>query len=297
MALSPRTESFSRRPGLGFALALSGGVLFGLSGTVAAGLFSSIGPAALNQYRLVLAAVVLSSLAARRGLMRQEGQLGGLVLLGLITAVVSYAFYVAVERLGVGPGITIQYLGPILMLMWRRWVQRLEVPNSAWLGAAAALAGIGLITGAFTADYADPVGVSAGLISAICYAALTITAERLGRRLHPLTYSSYGLTIAAALSLAVIPVEIPDLSIRGWIGVLWVGVIGMGIAYLLLMSSVRHISPGPAGVAGTSEPIVGTLTAWMVLGQVLSSIEVAGVALTALGIAVVHWSTRRVSGF
>ena len=37
--------------------------------------------------------------------------LGWLVLLGVITAVVTYVFYVAVERLGVGPGITIQYLG------------------------------------------------------------------------------------------------------------------------------------------------------------------------------------------
>ena len=297
MALSIPAKSFSRRPGLGFALALSGGVLFGFSGTVAAGLFSSVGPAALNQYRLVLAAVLLSSIAARKGLMRQEGQLGGLVLLGVITALVSYAFYVAVERLGVGPGITIQYLGPILMLGWRWLVQRLPVPTSGWLGAGAALAGIGLITGAFTADYADPVGVLAGLTSAFCYAALTITAEKLGRTLHPLTYSSYALTIAAALSLAMIPVGIPDLSLGGWMGVLWVGVIGMGIAYLLLMSSVRHISPGPAGVAGTSEPIVGTLAAWVALGQVLTASEVAGVVLTALGIAVVQWSIRRTPGF
>ena len=105
----------TRRPGLGFAMALSGGVLFGISGTVAAGLFSSFSPAELNQYRLVLAAAFISLIAARKGLMHHGGRFGLLVLQGVITAAITFAFFVAVERLGVGPGITIQYMGPILM--------------------------------------------------------------------------------------------------------------------------------------------------------------------------------------
>ncbi len=278
-------------------MALSGGILFGISDTVAAGLFSSIGPAELNQYRLVVAAVVISFIAARKGLMHHEGQFGWLVLLGVITAVITYVFYVAVERLGVGPGITIQYLGPILMLMWRRFVQRLEVPLAGWLGAVAAVIGIGLITGAFTADYADAIGVLAGLAAAVSYAALTIVGEKLGKTLHPLTYSSYSLTLAAVIWLAALPVEVPELSLAGWVGVAWVSILGMAIGYLLLMSALRHISPGPMGVAATSEPIVGTLTAWVALNQALSPVEVVGVALTAVGIAVVHWSIRKNPGF
>ena len=278
-------------------MALSGGILFGISDTVAAGLFSSIGPAELNQYRLVVAAVVISFIAARKGLMHHQGQLGWLVLLGVITAVITYVFYVAVERLGVGPGITIQYLGPILMLMWRRFVQQLEVPVVGWLGAVGAVVGIGLITGAFTADYADVIGVLAGLGAAVSYAALTITAEKLGKTLHPLTYSSYSLTLAAVIWLAALPVEVPELSLAGWVGVAWVSILGMAIGYLLLMSALRHISPGPMGVAATSEPIVGTLTAWVALSQALSAVETIGVALTAVGIAVVHWSIRKTPGF
>ena len=278
-------------------MALSGGILFGISDTVAAGLFSSISPAELNQYRLVVAAVVISFTAARKGLMHHQGQLGWLVLLGVITAVITYVFYVAVERLGVGPGITIQYLGPILMLMWRRFVQHLEVPVVGWLGAVGAVVGIGLITGAFTADYADVIGVLAGLGAAVSYAALTITAEKLGKTLHPLTYSSYSLTLAAVIWLAALPVEVPELSLAGWVGVAWVSILGMAIGYLLLMSALRHISPGPMGVAATSEPIVGTLTAWVALNQALSPVEVVGVALTAVGIAVVHWSIRKNPGF
>jgi len=60
-------------------------------------------------------------------------------------------------------------------------------------------------------------------------------------------------------------------------GVGWVSIIAMGIGYLLLMSSLRHISPGPMGVVATSEPIVGTLTAWMALSQAVSLTETIGV--------------------
>lgn len=287
----------TRRPGLGFAMALSGGILFGIADTVAAGLFSSISPAELNQYRLVIAAVFISAIAARKGLVHHGGMFGWLVLQGIITAVITFVFFVAVDRLGVGPGITIQYLGPILMLVWRRVVQRLRVPITGWMGAVAAVVGIGLITGAFTADYADAIGVLAGLAAALAFAGLTIVGEKLGKTLHPLTYSSYSLTIAAVIWLAVLPVEIPQLSIAGWVGVGWVSIAAMGVGYLLLMSSLRHVSPGPMGVAATSEPIVGTLTAWMALSQALSMVETIGVTLTALGIAVVHWSIRRTPGF
>ncbi|MDE0187484.1 MAG: EamA family transporter, partial [bacterium] len=238
-------------------MALTGGVLFGIADTVAASLFSKISPAELNQFRLVVAAVFISAIAARKGLTHHGGMLGWLVLQGVITAVITFVFFVAVERLGVGPGITIQYLGPILMLMWRRFVQGLTVPVTGWLGAAAAVVGIGLITGAFTADYADAIGVAAGLSAAVAYAGLTIVGEKLGKTLHPLTYSSYSLTIAALIWLAVLPVRIPQLSIAGWLGVGWVSIVAMGIGFLLLMSSLRHISPGPMGVAATSEPIVG----------------------------------------
>lgn len=277
-------------------MALSGGTLFGVADTVAAGLFSSMSPAELNQFRLVLAGSFLSLLAIRRGLMHHGGMLGWLVLHGFITAAITFVFFVAVERLGVGPGITIQYLGPILMLLWRRFVQRLPVPVAGWTGAVAAVAGIGMITGAFTADYADSIGVMAGLSAAVAFAGLTIVGAKLGRTLHPLTYSSYSLTIAAVIWLAVLPVRIPQLSIAGWVGVGWVSIAAMGLGFLLLMSSLRHISPGPMGVAATSEPIVGTLTAWVALDQALSSMETLGVALTAMGIAVVHWSMRRVPG-
>lgn len=297
MTWSPNPAPLSRRPGLGLAMALTGGALFGIAGTVAAGLFSRVSPAELNQYRLVLAAVFISAIAARRGLTHHGGMLGWLVLQGIITAVVTFVFFVAVERLGVGPGITIQYLGPILMLLWRRFVQSLTVPITGWMGAGAAVVGIGLITGAFTADYADAIGVAAGLAAAVAYAALTIVGEKLGKTLHPLTYSSYSLTIAAVIWLAVLPVHIPQLSIAGWLGVAWVSIIAMGTGFLLLMSSLRHISPGPMGVAATSEPIVGTLTAWVALSQALSLAETLGVALTAAGIVVVHWSIRRTPGF
>ena len=176
----------------------------------------------------------------------------------------------AVERLGVGPGTTIQFVAPVLMLLWRRFVQHLAVPSTAWTGAASAVIGVGLVTGAFSAEYADSVGMLAGLGAAFSFAALTIVAERLGKTLHPITYTAYGLTIAALIWAAALPASTPHLSVVGWVGIAWVTIMGMGIPFLLLMSSLRHISPGPAGVAATSEPIVGALGAWVALGQTLS---------------------------
>ena len=130
----------------GGLLALTAAALFGLSGAVAAGVFSEIDPARVAQTRSLVAAVLLIAFAAWRGVLRPNGGLWKFALLGLNLATVNVTFYWAIDRLGVGPGATIQFLAPVFVLVWIAVVRGAHVGRAAWLAAVAAVLGVGLVT-------------------------------------------------------------------------------------------------------------------------------------------------------
>jgi inner membrane transporter RhtA len=109
---------------IGVALALTAALLWGVSGAVAAGAFADVSPARVAQARAMLAAAILIPFAWWRGALGTQGMAAWFIPLGLNLAVVNVTFYWAIDRLGVGPGATIQFLGPILVLGWMAAVQR-----------------------------------------------------------------------------------------------------------------------------------------------------------------------------
>ena len=106
---------------IGLTLALVAAFLWGVSGAVAADSFADVSPARVAQVRASLAALTLIPYAWWRGVLRVPGDTGWLILLGINLTAVNVAFYWAIDRLGVGPGATIQFLGPILVLGWDRF--------------------------------------------------------------------------------------------------------------------------------------------------------------------------------
>jgi drug/metabolite transporter (DMT)-like permease len=276
-------------------LALSSAVLFGVSGTVAADAFSSFTPIQIAQFRSTIAAVVLGAIAYRRRQTVTGGLLAALGVLGTFLATVTVTFYWAIERLGVGPGVTIQFLGPTLVLFWMRFVQKRSVPRMAWVAAAAAVGGTAMITRAWEYQALDPVGVLAGLGAALTFAGYLVTGEFLGRRLPGLTVGAYGFAISAVLLLAVGPIEFPSADAVGWTQLGWIAIGGTVLPFMMSLSALRVADPGRVGVLQTLEPAVAAASAWLVLGQVLGLLQILGGLIVICSIAAIQHLTSNVA--
>lgn len=279
----------------GDLLALSGAVLFGVSGTVAADAFASFAPTQIAQFRSVVAALVLGWIAYRRRQVSTGGHLGVLALLGLFLAGVTINFYWAIERLGVGPGVTVQFLGPSLVLIWMRLVQRRRVPISAWVAASTALAGTGLITRVWEYQSLDPVGIAAGLGAAASLAGYLISGEYLGKRLPGLTVGAYGFAISALILVVAAPVELPSAGLVGWSQLVWIAIGGTALPFMMSLTALRVADPGRVGVLQSIEPAVGAGSAWVVLGQALSGPQVLGGLIVVVSVAVIQHLTSNVA--
>lgn len=290
MTTNPSLSEKHRR---GIAYTALAALLFGVNGAVAADLLRAIPAGNVAQLRSVLAALVLGAIAYRRRAVATGGRLLALVGFGLNLAIVSLSFLVAIDRLGVGPGVTIQFSAPVMVLAWIRLMNRRRVPALAWVAALVALIGVALVSGAPHFGRLDPLGLLAAGIAALSFATYIILSGFLGRHLPAITIAAYGFAFSALFLLAAFRVTLPPNEGRVLAGVVWLVVLGTVVPFLLEVAALRLTDPGSVGVVATLEPAIAAAVAWWWLGQVLTPLQVLGGVLVVGAVALIERYSAR----
>jgi drug/metabolite transporter (DMT)-like permease len=287
----------SARSGIAFALLAA--LFWGVSGAVAADAFAAVTPAQVAEVRAFVTALFFIPFALYRGVLSPRGGLLWFAIFGANLAIVNVTFYWAIDRLGVGPGATIQFLAPIFVLLWMVVAQRRHVSSVVWLAAAAAVTGVFFITEAWQLEGGDWIGVAWGLTSAVAFAAYLVLGEHLGRTYPSMTIVTWGFIVASIIWLVAQPLwKFPtDLSPVVWAELVWVGIMGTALPFLFEVSALRRASSGIVGVIATTEPVFAATVAWVWLGQYLSPIQIFGGAMV-LGAAasIQRWGAADVEG-
>ncbi|MFQ5966661.1 MAG: DMT family transporter [Acidimicrobiia bacterium] len=278
------------RAARGVVLSLLAASLWGVSGAIAAGAFSSVSPFRVSQGRFVVAALVLVPYAVWRGARVPQGEATPLLVFGINMALVTGAFYTSIDRLGVGPGATIQFLGPILVLFWMKYRQKRRVSDVVWVAAVLALIGTAFLTQAWDSASLDMLGLLAGLAAAVLFASYLLIGEALSHRVGPMTAVTGGVVVAAAFWLLAVPFwqQTYALSADVWAALLWVGIAGTALPFLAELAALRYVASGVVGVIATVEPVIAAIAAWVLLEQILEPIQIIGGLLVIAAVASVQ---------
>jgi drug/metabolite transporter (DMT)-like permease len=126
-----------QRRGLGYLMVASAAVLFAVNGTVSkVALGSGISTLELTQIRSTGAAAGLLAFLlvfARARLRVGRRELLFLVLFGVTgVAFVQWLYFVAIERLPVGIALLIQFIGPLFVALFARFVYRERIRRRIW---------------------------------------------------------------------------------------------------------------------------------------------------------------------
>jgi len=292
------------RPGLGYAMVAIAATLFAVNGTVSKVILGSgISSGQLTAVRCAGALIGLALIAAvtrPRSLRIRTGELPLLISLGISLALVQWAYFFAIHRLDIGIALLIQYIAPLLVAFWARFVFHEPVRQRIWLALAVSLAGLTLIVEIWHGGRLSGPGVAACLVAAISYAAYVLIAERGVRRRDPISLSAWGFFFATIFWSLLAPwwnfpgQRVDDhVSLLGnlattsaplWGLLLWMVVLGGIVPFALIVSSLRHISATRAGITAMLEPVVAIAVAWAWLGESLEPVQLSGAALTLVGI-------------
>ena len=82
--------------------------------------------------------------------------------------------------------------------------------------------------------------------------------------------------------------EIPNLSLNGWIGITFLGVFCSGLAYIAWYDALQALSTAETGVFLYIEPLVAVVVAFFILGEAITWASLAGGGIILLGVGIVN---------
>jgi inner membrane transporter RhtA len=244
-------------------------------------LFALVPPLGVAWLRIAGAALIFA--AWRRPWRVVTAGVGPLVVaMGTVLAVMNVCFYVAIDRLPLGTVAAIEFLPVIALAALGARTSR----NGAAL--ALAVGGVYLLTDVQLA--AEPVGLAFAFANAGLFALYIVLAHRVAQN-----GAISGIDALAAAMLVALVVATP---LGGWAAVpaflspvallagLGVAVTSSVIPYVCDQLAMARMPRATYALLVSLLPATATVIGIVVLGQIPSGIEVAGVALVVFGVAV-----------
>src|SRR5918994_1736855 len=162
----------------GVAMLLASGLSNQVGAAVGALSFPVIGPAGVVAVRQWVAGVALLAIGRPRVRSYTWPQWWPVLSLALVFATMNLSLYTAIDRIGLGLAVTLEFLGPLsVALAGSR--RRVDLVCALLAGAAVAV----LARPEPTTDY---LGIGLGLLAAVCWACYILLNRVSGRRRHPL---------------------------------------------------------------------------------------------------------------
>jgi drug/metabolite transporter (DMT)-like permease len=226
-----------------------------------------------------LAAAVAITAPGLFKIRRQD--LGRFTIFGVVgLAGVNALYFAAIARLDIGVALTIQYLGPLLLLLYLKVIHRRRLPRSLWGAAGLAVVGCFLVVGAYHPSGLNALGVAAAFGAAITFAIYLFSSEQAGQRYPAATTLVWGFGLSSLFWLITQPIWTFPLhalsSGRNAAFAAYVVIGGTLVPFACMITAVRHLPAARAAVIATLEPVLGAVLAWAIHGQALSPVQIAG---------------------
>ncbi|MFT4264374.1 MAG: DMT family transporter [Nocardioides sp.] len=294
----------SSRLGAGVLLAVVSAFTFGMSGSFASALFEAgWSPGATTLVRSAIGALValpfgLRALAGRWRLLRANA--GLLAAYGLLAVTgAQFCYFMAVQRMEVGPALLIEYTAPATVVVWM-WLRHGQRPGLVTvLGAVLAAAGLVLVLDLLGGPSLNLAGAAWALLAMVGAATYFIVNADDSSGLPPVTLAAGGLVVGtlAVAVLAVVGIlpmsaTTDDVVLRGqelpwWLPILALGVITSGLAYLTGVAAGRLLGARLGAFIALLEVVAGVFFAWLFVAQLPTAMQLVGGGLILAGVVAV----------
>ncbi|WGM22873.1 EamA family transporter (plasmid) [Paenarthrobacter sp. OM7] len=263
----------------------------GLSNQIGAGIgahaFPIVGPAGVVAVRQFVAAAVLLPVARPAFHRFTWRQWWPVLLLGAATALMNICLYVAIDRIGLGLAVTLEFLGPLGVALLSS--------RSRWDLVCGLSAGLGVYVLVMPGPSSDFIGVAVALAAAACWAAYILLNRIAGQRLPGLQAPAAGTLVSLAFYLPVAGYLLGQgvFTAPALLYAIAAGVLCSVVPYAADLIALRHVPAGFFGVFMSINPILAALSGTLVLGQVLVLHQWLGMGMIVATNTVAIWLAGR----
>jgi drug/metabolite transporter (DMT)-like permease len=295
-------------PVRGYVFIAAATFFWGLSATMGRAVFTGrihlgggtigpIDPLILAQSRTTISFLLLAPalLLFKRSALRVRGtHLAQFLVLGILgLAASNYFYYLAIQKTTVATAIVLQYVAPVWVLLYML-ARRLQHPTAqrisgvilAVVGCGVAVGEVGIVHGFPWIGFANPrfnaMGVLAAELAALSFAFYNVFCQHLLQLYDRLTVLVYALFAAAAFWIMVNPpwkIVAQHYSSGQWIFMAVFSVTSMLIPFSFYFAGLQHLDATRAIVTACLEPVWAILLTALILGELVSPIQVVGIVV------------------
>jgi inner membrane transporter RhtA len=252
-------------------------------------LFNDVGIEGVSALRIGISALLLLTVIRPWRVSWSWDDLVPLSIYGFTLGLMNLLFYESIGRIPLGVAIAIEFTGPLAVAIWnsRRML------DGVWL--ALVLAGLFILLpwpGSEVVASLDALGIFFALGAAVCWALYIVQGQRVAKR-YGLHAVAIGMAFAALLVVPVGLLQTQSVILQPawwWPGLL-VAVFSSALPYGLEIYALRHLPRFTFSICLSLEPVVGTIAAWLMLGEALSTSQLWSIGLIMLASMGSAWSS------
>ena len=248
---------------------------------IAIRLFDDISPATVAWLRVLSASLILLAFSFRHSPRRwSRRELYWVAAFGASTALMNLFFYLAIDRLPLGKGVTIEFIGPITVAALRTR----SVRNTVALLTAAV--GVVVLGGVELGN--EPLGLVFILAASVMWAGYIVMGSRVALADRGVSGLALGLLFGG---IVITPFAAGDAgaafsSGKILIGCILVGLLSNAIGYGIDQSTLRRIPIRRFSIMLALLPVCAAIFGFAFLNQSPSVLDLLGMALVLTGVAV-----------
>jgi drug/metabolite transporter (DMT)-like permease len=164
------------------------------------------------------------------------------------------------------------------------------------IGLATALAGMALLLrGDFHRGGSALIGDGLGIVTALFYAAYQLTVTRVRESVSTARVMAVSGAVTALILLPIALVSgerFVPVTAHGWLLLLGLALIAQAAGQSLIAYAMAHLPPDLSSVSLLLQPVIAAALAWLLLGEALTSLAIAGAVLVLIGIRIAHGAER-----
>jgi drug/metabolite transporter, DME family len=212
----------------------------------------------------------------------------------------NFAFYfVSIAEGSVAVAVTLMYCAPVFVYLVSFTLKLERSTPLKWAAIAMVMLGIVLLTRIYETGTGGvtPIGIGAGLLSALSYAVFIFGFKYAAPHGSPQTI----LVIAFVVLVTVLiwpgdaDQTVAVLNAPSWPLFAVLGVLGAGLSFILYIVGLKHTAPAVASIVAMVEPVTASLLGILVLNENLVGLQIFGMGLILITVTAlsVNSSTRR----
>ncbi|ONI80867.1 EamA family transporter [Saccharothrix sp. ALI-22-I] len=272
----------------GVALMLGGGLANQTGAAVGALAFPVIGPLGVVAVRQWVTAVILLLVGRPRLRSFTWPQWWPVLVLAAVFATMNLALYTAIDRLGLGLAVTLEFLGPLAVALAgsRR-------PSTL---VCALLAVVGVVVLTRPQPSTDYLGIGLGLLAAACWAGYILLSRTVGARTSGVEGAAAAGALAAVvyapIGIAALVAHPPTLSAVACGAA--AGLLSTAVPFLADLLALRRVPAHFFGIFMSVNPMIAAAIGSVVLAETLAAMDWLAIALivTANTVGVLASRTR-----